>query len=278
MSPGGCLSAGDDGPRITAALHDGGYRLPAIMITGNSDVPMAVAGHESRRVGFHREARSAAMSYSPAWNVLWSSRGTRPSCLPGEGRRPSGPVSSLLDHKLQNRHSKMYRRSKYSKMTDMFTTDGRRGGKIIAEMEGKGYTFAFDPSDSKRIVGICPGGGSCIPNLENGALADHIEDYLDKFHPWKSSKWKTKRMEAFYSRYKVSRRPVVIRADGDPEDPEKAVNKNLADDVMGENVETDVKGRPVDEDASDKEKAQKKKTTRPNGATLKSRTDRSIKL
>ena len=27
------------------------------MITGNSDVSMAVAGHESRRVGLHREAR-----------------------------------------------------------------------------------------------------------------------------------------------------------------------------------------------------------------------------
>ena len=36
MSPGGRVSAGDDGSELLQRLHDGGYRLPAIMITGTA--------------------------------------------------------------------------------------------------------------------------------------------------------------------------------------------------------------------------------------------------
>ena len=95
----GCLLVdaylpGMTGHELLQRLHDGGYRLPAIMITGNSDVSMALAAMKAGATDSSRSPLAAA-SCSPAWNVLWSSRGTRPRCLRGERLRPSGPVSSL---------------------------------------------------------------------------------------------------------------------------------------------------------------------------------------
>src|SRR3989344_5989731 len=56
-------------------------------------------------------------------------------------------LRSLLIEKIgqiQIDHTRKYRRKRLSKVTDMFSKDGRRGGKIIAEMETRGYRFKFD--------------------------------------------------------------------------------------------------------------------------------------
>ena len=50
---------GMSGLELLQRLGDAGHRLPAIMITGNSDVPMAVAGHEGRRHRTSSKSRSA---------------------------------------------------------------------------------------------------------------------------------------------------------------------------------------------------------------------------
>ena len=50
---------GMSGLELLQKLRADGNTLPAIMITGDSDVTMAVAGHEVRRLGFHREADRA---------------------------------------------------------------------------------------------------------------------------------------------------------------------------------------------------------------------------
>ena len=47
---------GMNGLTLLRRLHEAGHRLPAIMITGNSDVAIAVRGHEGGRVRLHREA------------------------------------------------------------------------------------------------------------------------------------------------------------------------------------------------------------------------------
>ena len=47
---------GMDGFELLRRLSDAGHRLPAIMITGNSDVPMAVQAMKAGAVGLHREA------------------------------------------------------------------------------------------------------------------------------------------------------------------------------------------------------------------------------
>ena len=47
---------GMDGFELLQRLSDAGHRLPAIMITGNSDVPMAVQAMKAGASGFHREA------------------------------------------------------------------------------------------------------------------------------------------------------------------------------------------------------------------------------
>ncbi len=158
---------------------------------------------------------------------------------------------------LQNHHTLKYRRKTIHKVGDLFTKDGRRGGKIIAEMERRGYKFSFDSSG--RMAGITlPDGRSSIPAA---GIADHLNDYLEVAHPLRTSKWKTRRMEAFYNRYKVTRRPVVVRVDGDPEDPERAVNKKMFQDVYGEDVTVDPRGRiegqegETDEQAAAREQA-----------------------
>ncbi len=143
--------------------------------------------------------------------------------------------SLLLGHDLQISHSIRYRRTYLSKVSDMFTVDGRRGGAIINKMEQNGYKFRFDPNDRTKIVGLTlPGGRQSIPNLSTGALATHIEKFMDVHYPLKFSRWKTKRMEAFYNRYQVSRKSVTTRVGAEVEDPEKAVNAEIADQVVGE--------------------------------------------
>ena len=47
---------GMSGLELLAKLHEDGHRLPAIMITGNADVPHGGRGHEGGRARFHREA------------------------------------------------------------------------------------------------------------------------------------------------------------------------------------------------------------------------------
>jgi hypothetical protein len=169
---------------------------------------------------------------------------------------------------LQSRHSLKYRRRYINKIGDMLTKDGRRGGKIIAEMESRGYRFRYDnsrgPNRGKMIAIIPPGDGRGIPSY---AIADHLNDYLEIRHPFRTSKWKTKRMEAFYNRYKVTRSAVTIRAPTDPEDPEVAVNKKVAGDVFGDDIETRVAPQSGNNEETDEEK-QARETKNSEHATV----------
>ncbi len=167
-------------------------------------------------------------------------------------------LRSLLIEKvgqLQIDHTRKYRRKKLSKVTDLFTKDGRRGGKIIAEMETRGYRFKFDPSDNKKIVGLTlPDGRTSLFNADNGALADHIDKYMEVHHPLRTSRWKTKRMEAFYTRYKVSRKAVTTRTLAKIEDPEVETNKRMVEQIDDTGTDTTVRNAPPDKNETDAEK------------------------
>jgi hypothetical protein len=140
---------------------------------------------------------------------------------------------------LQTHQTTRYRRKYTTRIGDMFSRDGRRGRKIIQDMERRGYKFSFD-GDTGNMKGIKTPAGIDIPE---GQVAEHLEGYIEVRHPLRTSRWKTARMEAFYSRFGVSRKGNIGRVDGDPEDPERAVNKKNAEDVMGdEEPETTVKG------------------------------------
>jgi len=151
--------------------------------------------------------------------------------------------------KVQTRQSQKNGRKKCNKIADAFTPDGRRGGRMIAEMEAKGYKFAFN---GNKMVGITPPGANS--SIVGDAMGEHLSDYMEISHPLRTSRWKTKKMEAFYNRYKVSRGSPAIRGPDDPEDPEEAVNQNMADDVFGDEAET----RPKTADASPDETAEEK--------------------
>lgn len=135
---------------------------------------------------------------------------------------------------IQTSQQLRYRRTKLARVSDAFSREGRMGSRIIAEMEADGYRFTFgDAADRNRITGITlPGGRQSIPNIGD-ALGAHINDYMEVRHPLRTARWKTKRMEAFYGRYKVSRVSVVTNAVLEvADDPQRAVNKAIANEVL----------------------------------------------
>lgn len=159
-----------------------------------------------------------------------------------------GKISELQTHQ-----SLRYRRKKFNKISDMFSKDGRRGGRVIADMEKRGYRFEFtDPADGNKITRLVGPNGSPI---DGDAIGEHLSDYMEIRHPLRTSRWKTKRMEAFYSRYKVSRVAAVTKTSGDLEDPDRAVNKKMADEVTGDGMESEAKARSADGEETDEEKA-----------------------
>lgn len=153
---------------------------------------------------------------------------------------------------IQNSQSLRYRRKNIHKIGDMFTKDGRRGGKIIADMERSGYQFRFDRQTGEMTEIINPRG----QQIAGDAIAVHLSDYVEVAHPLRTSKWKTKRMEAFYGRYKVSRVSPVVRVDGDPEDPDRAVNRRVFAEVNDGEVDTTLRGGldESDENLTDEER------------------------
>jgi|GEM_PF-1783694 hypothetical protein len=165
---------------------------------------------------------------------------------------PSLLITTLRDilvskmSSLQTSQSTRYRRTKMARISDAFSKEGRMGSKIIAEMEADGYRFVFgDTTDRNRITGIE------LPNGRGGligeAVGTHISDYMEVRHPLRFARWKTKRMEAFYTRYKISRVSVVSAAAAQlDQDPERAVNKAMAREVLNEDGTWDdtLRGQP----------------------------------
>ena len=159
---------------------------------------------------------------------------------------------------LQTHQTTRYRRKYSTRIGDLFSRDGRRGRKVIQDMERKGYRFKFD-NGTGNMTGIVTPPSIANPagvDIPEAQVGEHIEGYIEVRHPLRTSRWKTARMEAFYARFGVSRKPNIARFDGDPEDPERAVNKRNAEDVMGdEETETTVKNNNPDGDETPEEAA-----------------------
>ncbi|MBA3758706.1 hypothetical protein H0X10_03690 [Candidatus Saccharibacteria bacterium] len=154
---------------------------------------------------------------------------------------------------IQTNQSIRYRRSKLHKIGDAFSKNGRMGGKIISEMELKGYEFGFDAETKNKITEItAPNGRKVSGDLISGEISDHME----RRHPLRTSRWKTKRMEAFYTRYGISRTSVVRKTSNDLADPDRTVNKNLAGSVYDNGYDPRIIG---DEPAPDDESADQRK-------------------
>ncbi len=257
----------------------------------SSDLAAAESGAETPGASSEEEAEKSAVSSETAegggWKTdvkskkkgFWTNkRKGAGAAIAGIGVTSALGISSFLgptlaiNHlrellltkvsELQTGHSLRYRRRYIHKVGDMFTRDGRRGGKIIAEMETRGYKFEFDKDGKMR--GITPPGATS--SISGAGVADHLHDYMEVRHPLRTSKWKTKRMEAFYNRYKVSRTPVTTRAPTDPEDPERAVNKKIAGDVHGENIDSTVTPKAAGTEETPEQEAARKKAAEGGSA------------
>jgi hypothetical protein len=168
-------------------------------------------------------------------------------------------------------HSRRYRRARISKVVDLFSKDGRLGGKVIADMEAKGYSFKFDPSNKNQVVGlVTPNGNSLIGD----GIGDHIDDYMEVRHPLRTARWKTKRTEALYRRYGVSRKSIVAKSDESIKDPDKEINKRIAQNTLDDPVELDSAADKIPEDETDAEKAARE--ARENSVNEASKTSGAI--
>jgi hypothetical protein len=142
-----------------------------------------------------------------------------------------GRISSVQMH-----HGRKYRQKTIPKMKTFFTKDGRISQRIISEMQADGYKINFNPADGKTITGIDPPGRYANGIIGTG-IGDHIDSYMEVKHPFRTARWKTKRMNAIYSTFKIPRTSVVDtdltkKADGDDIDPKRIVNREVAKDVL----------------------------------------------
>ncbi len=140
-----------------------------------------------------------------------------------------GKISELQTHQ-----TRRYRRTKIRKISDMFTRDGRRASKLITEMESRGYRPKWD---GNTLLGFeMPGGRSGTIGL---GTIEEIEAHLEKKHPLRSSRWKTKQMESMYSRYNIPRKSVVLAAANDlDESADRIINKRIAEGILGDDSQS----------------------------------------
>jgi hypothetical protein len=150
---------------------------------------------------------------------------------------------------IQTNQSLRYRRTHLNKVSDMFTANGRRAGALANELERKGYDVIIK---DKKIVGLKPPGVNATI-IDEAAIGQHVSDYIEVAHPLRTSRWKTKQMNSFYDYYKISRKSVIAPVDGGVDDPDKAVNKAIASEVLTD--ESDVKYKAGDSNDPDAEQS-----------------------
>lgn len=137
---------------------------------------------------------------------------------------------------LQTHQARRYRRTKFNKAMDRFSRDGRKAGPIIAELEARGYRVDVDPADKNRIRGLTPPGSNQTRININDDIALEIEEFMDRRHPFRSARWKTKRMDAFHNRYGIPRVSPVRRAAMVVDDIEVEVNKRMAGKLLSDDT------------------------------------------
>ncbi len=158
----------------------------------------------------------------------------------------------ILNHPLQEFHARRYRRNFINKTADFFSKDGRLGGKIISEMEGRGYQFKFgDSSNPNKATGLITPRGE---HLVLDGIGEEVDDFINKNHNFRSAKWKTKRATALYNRYGITRKSIVAPPSGDEVDdpPDKVANQRVAKGTIDDEAKVGVDtGKAGDNETSD---------------------------
>lgn len=125
-------------------------------------------------------------------------------------------------------YQKRYRRKYIHKVGDIFKPEGRRSTAIMEELNTRGFRPVYD-LDGKTLKGFTRNGKT----VDVGDVNTFVSDHIDSKHPLKNSRWKTKRLNDFYSRYNIPRKSLVVAGYLDlDEDVTKAVNKRMAEIVL----------------------------------------------
>ncbi len=146
---------------------------------------------------------------------------------------------------VQMYQQRSYRQKKVPKMKNFFSREGRMGEKMLAEMKIDGYEAIFSP-DGKSIIGLKS--SSTADGLIGDGIGDNTEGWINERHPFRSARWRTKRMNAFKKVFGVTSTSVI-----DAEKAKSGPDKDLsAKQQVNKGVGTDVldpdKGGAIDDD------------------------------
>ncbi len=171
---------------------------------------------------------------------------------------------------VQMYQQRKYRQGKIPKMKNFFKPGGRMANKMVDELAADGYILSYKKGS---LIGLQTSRGA--NGLIGNAIGDNVEAWMDQRHPFRSSRWKTKRMNAFKKIYGVTSTSVIdaAKAKNSPDKDLPAnnqVNKNVATEVLdpnkkGEidaiNTTNDTDGKTPEEKQSYEERAAKANDT-----------------
>jgi hypothetical protein len=136
---------------------------------------------------------------------------------------------------VQMHQSRKYRQGKLNRIKNLFKGESRLGQQLLDEMYADGYRPKFDPADKTRLIGLVAPDGTGI--IGDG-IGDHVDAYLEKKHPFRTARWKTKATNSFDKTFGVSHSSVVDKEnprdgpDGEELDADHVVNREVAKDVL----------------------------------------------
>ena len=138
---------------------------------------------------------------------------------------------------VQMYQQRKYRQKTIPKMKNFFKEGGRMANKMVDELAADGYILSYDPKTG-ALIGLQTSRGA--NGLIGTGIGDNVEAWMDQRHPFRSSRWKTKRMNAFKKIYGVVSTSVVDaeKAKNGPDKdlpPKAQVNKGVGTDVLEPN-------------------------------------------
>lgn len=157
-------------------------------------------------------------------------------------------VSDLMTKvgEVQVDHQYRYHRKWSYKVKDLFSKEGRRGTRIISNMERRGYRFQYDPT-GRNVTGIAkPNSRVFITNADE--IGATFAEGMNTRIPLRSGRWKDPTATALYNKFGVKRNSITSA----PRDPNKSPKQQINQEFReaGANQEIKVNSRAnIDPDA-----------------------------
>ncbi|MCX6729084.1 MAG: D-alanyl-D-alanine carboxypeptidase family protein [Candidatus Saccharibacteria bacterium] len=153
---------------------------------------------------------------------------------------------------VQMYQQRKYRQKKIPRMKNFFKPGGRMANKMVDELAADGYILTYNKGS---LIGLQTSRGA--NGLIGTGIGDNVEAWMDQRHPFRSSRWKTKRMNALKKIYGVVSTSVVDaeKAKNGPDKDlpaDNQVNKNTLQDVIDPNADGEIDELKVQGDTEGK--------------------------